>query len=129
MSLRNHVLLGLALFVCAGSNLSAAERDAAGHGYLFAAPGTIAGESMATLHFGGGGEARIYKGFGAALELGYLAPLHYLSDGIGVFSANGSYHFLSQVGSGKVVPFASAGYSLGFRSGTVSGFNVGAGIN
>lgn len=96
-------------------------------GYGFIAPGRIYDET--TVHFGAGGGGPIYKGLGAGLELGYLSPAKRLGDGFGIFSANGSYHFLRESASGKVVPFATGGYSLAFSSGSANGFNFGGGVN
>jgi hypothetical protein len=129
MRLGKLVTLTVGLVLSVASNLFAETGDASGHGYVFAAPGRITGESMLTLHFGGGAETPTTRGFGVGVELGYLAPVNYLADGFGVFSANGSYHFGNTAMSSKAIPFLTLGYSLGFRSGTVNGFNVGGGIN
>ena len=55
-----------------------------------------------------------------------LAPFRASGDGIGVFSANGAYHF--QRPKSKLVPFVTGGYSLAFRSFTSSGGNFGGGV-
>jgi len=129
MKFRGLVTLMLGSVLSFTSNLFAEDGDGPGHKYVFAAPGKITGESMATLHFGGGAQTPTYRGFGAAVELGYLAPMTYLADGIGVLSANGLYLFGNSEKSNKAIPFATLGYSMGFRSGVVNGFNVGGGIN
>jgi hypothetical protein len=74
---------------------------------------------------GGGGEAATRSGLGAAFELGYLASTEGLGDGLGVFSADGTYHF---AGKQRVSPFVAAGYSLFFREGHENLFNYGGGI-
>jgi hypothetical protein len=61
-------------------------------------------------------------------ELGYLAPTAGLGSGIGVLSLNGAYHFLPKK-DGKLAPFVTGGYSLGFRSGTINMYNFGAGAH
>jgi len=102
-----------------------------GQGYAFFAPGGISGggATTGTLHFGGGVEALFYKGLGVGGELGYLAPKRSFSNGIGILSLNGSYHFRNSKPPRKAVPFVTGGYSLGFRSGTQNLFNFGGGVN
>src|SRR3989442_13643038 len=101
--------------------------ESRGHGYVFAAPGGTAPSGPATLHFGGGGEGFVYKGLAVGRELGYLAAARDLGTlGVGVFSANGSYHFQPKQ---KLDPFVTAGYSLVFREGTANFFNFGGGAN
>ena len=97
-----------------------------GHGYLFFAPGVAAPGSETLVHVGGGGE-KLFNGIGVGAEIGYLTEmqLRYLGDGVGVFSANGSYHFTNHT----VSPFVTGGYSMFFRGGYVNGFNFGAGVN
>jgi len=99
-----------------------------GQGYVFFAPGGILAEEtqVGTAHFGGGGEFLLYKGIGIGSEAGYLTPWRNFSNGIGLVSVNGSYHFLR---NGKVSPFVTAGYSVAFRSGHVNLVNFGGGIN
>jgi len=125
----NRIVPTLILSLFTSATLVAADANDSSYGYIFAAPGGIKGESLMTMHLGGGGEAYVYKGFAVGAELGYLAPIRYLGDGIGILSANGSHHFRNLTRSGRFVPFLSLGYSLGFRSGTVSGVNFGAGTN
>jgi len=100
-------------------------------GYGFFAPGFVAesGQKSGVLHLGGGGEARIYKGLGAGAELGYLYPRQSFRDGFGLLSANGIYHFQTEGRAQKVIPFATAGYSLAFRDGSANLFNFGGGID
>jgi hypothetical protein len=99
-----------------------------GQGYVFFAPGGLVeeGHYMGTATFGGGGEVLLYKGIGAGADLGYMAPWRDFSAGIGLLSANGSYHFMR---NSKVSPFVAAGYSLGFREGHANLFNFGGGAH
>jgi hypothetical protein len=100
-------------------------------GYVFGGVGGIApnGEGS-TLQLGVGGEGLIYKGLGAGGEIGYLASANNFVNGFGIFSANGSYHFVNASEGGRFVPFATGGYSFLFRSGGhANGFNFGGGIN
>jgi len=100
-----------------------------GQGYVFFAPGAVSPGGSASAHFGGGGEALVYKGLGVGGEIGYLTPWQSFSSGLGVLSADGSYHFLPRKRDAKVVPFVTGGYTLFFRSGSGNLFNFGGGIN
>lgn len=98
------------------------------HGYLFFGPGgvTSGGYTSGSMYMGGGGEGIFGPGIGAGVEVGYTAPWRQFSSGIGIASANGSFHFRR---SGRLVPFATSGYTLFFRSGHANGFNFGGGVN
>lgn len=87
------------------------------------------GESAGLLNVGGGAEFRLYKGFTAGAELGYVAPTQGFRDGFGLFSPNVAYHFWTSSSSQKLVPFLTAGYSLGFRNGTEHMANFGGGVD
>jgi hypothetical protein len=97
-------------------------------GYFFAAPGAYVGysESISTLHLGGSGEALPYKGFGVGGEVGGLVALQEPGGGLGLISANGSYHFNRQR---KVAPFLTGGYSCMWGNGQRNLANFGAGVN
>lgn len=84
------------------------------------------GNSDALVTAGGGGEGYFGNGVGLGGELGYIASTGNNSDGVGLASFNGSYHFNR---SGKVVPFLTGGGSLAFRGFAVGGGNVGGGVN
>ena len=99
------------------------------HGYIFAAPGGTSGGGGGTLHIGGGGEGVFKNGAGIGAEIGYVTPFESFGDGLGLFSVNGSYHFLKASKSGKVVPFVTGGYTGFFRGGYANGVNFGAGVN
>ncbi|HXG67653.1 MAG TPA: hypothetical protein VNO70_21305 [Blastocatellia bacterium] len=94
-------------------------------GYAFGAVGKFSDSGPATLHFGGGGEGVLGKGFGIGAEVGYVAPAENLHAGFGLFSVNPAYHFDS---GKKLVPFITGGYSLAFRGATASGGNFGGGV-
>ncbi len=119
-----HVLLaGLLVVSC---SIASAQRS---HGYLFIAPGGASGggATVMTLHLGAGGDFILGKGIGIGGEIGALGPRHDYADSLfGLASVNGSYHFPA---SDKIDPFVTAGYSLGFRSGTENFFNFGGGLN
>ncbi len=103
-------------------------RSYQGAGYVFFAPGVLAGDgdSTASIHFGFGGEGLLYKGIGVGGDIGFLAPPQDLGAGIGVASLNGSYHFNRDK---KLSPFVTGGYSIAFRNGIANGFNFGGGVN
>jgi hypothetical protein len=98
-----------------------------GQGYLFLAPGAYVGysETIATMHFGGGGEAFLYRGLAAGVEVGGIWALRG-SDLLAVFSADGSYHFSR---SRKLSPFLACGYSRIWGDGSANMVNFGGGIN
>ncbi len=81
---------------------------------------------------GFGGEMFLHKGLGAGVEFGYAAPeWRFGRIGLGVGSANASYHFFGQNNGRRVEPFVTGGYSLYFgdRTAFQSGFNLGGGVN
>ena len=97
-------------------------------GYAFLAPGMAVGPDAGamTLQVGGAAEGRGEKGFAAGVELGYVMPaVNAWSAGFGLLSPNVAYYAPRR---GRVAPFVTAGYSLGFRSGVGHGWNVGAGF-
>ncbi len=125
--MKRHMLICVALLLI---SIAAVAQDSRGQGYLFVAPGaTVFGSGGANttgvFGFGGGGEGFLAKGLAAGGEIGYVAPYKAFGDGIGLLSANGSYHFKGS--DRKVVPFLTGGYSLAFRDGSVNGANFGGG--
>ena len=109
-------------------SLCVATCSADSSGYFFVAPGGVTGGGGATLHLGAGGELGVIRGFGVAAELGGLGPTSKFSSLLGVFSLNGAYHFMHS-SDGRLDPFATAGYSLFFRSGHENLANFGGGAN
>lgn len=106
----------------------AANAQGNSYGYLLAGPGgTAPNGGGATLLIAGGGEGVFNNGAGLGAEAGYVFPFEAPGDGLGLFSINGSYHFLNS--SGKTVPFVTGGYSGFFRNGYANGVNFGAGVN
>ncbi len=100
--------------------------NGSGYGYygLDAVRGGDLSEAMSA---GGGMDLFIWKGLAAGFDVGYLFPRRDSGDGIGLLSANPSWHFVNRDNPGKVVPFVTAGYGLAFRSGTLSMVNYGGG--
>lgn len=97
-----------------------------GQGYVFYGPGRAPGGG-AVQQIGGGGEGFLYKGLAAGAELGYMFPAGGISDGLGLFSLNGSYH-LNRRYEAKLSPFLGSGYSLAFRSDHLNLYNFGGGV-
>jgi hypothetical protein len=97
-----------------------------GQGYVFYGPGTVQGGGIIQ-QVGGGGEGFLYKGLAVRGELGYMFPSEGFSYGIGLISANASYHLTRSV-KAKFVPFVTGGYSLGFRDGFANMYNFGGGV-
>jgi hypothetical protein len=97
-------------------------------GYVFAAPGGLTGGGFTngTLHLGGGVEQLFPHRVGVAAELGAVGSWRNYHTAIGMFSVNGTYHFMDR---SRLDPFVTAGYSLGFRSGTLNFGNYGGGAN
>jgi hypothetical protein len=102
--------------------LAAVPAFADGQGYLFFGPG-----NARALHLGGGGEGLVYKGLGLGGELGYAFPRGAFGGGIGLLSANASYHFNVR-SHWKIHPFVTGGYTLAVRSGTANLVNLGGGL-
>ena len=101
-----------------------------GYGYVFFGPGGYnSGGGEATMQVGGGGEAVFKNGAGIGAELAYLTRFKDTGDGIGMFSINGSYHFLKASKDRKVVPFLTGGYTGFMKGDYVNGINVGGGVN
>lgn len=98
-----------------------------GHGYGYFAVDLRDRCCGRLLTVGGGGDAYVYRGLAVGADLGYLFPSGNARNGVGLLSVNPSYHFTSRSRDQKVVPFVTAGYTLGFRSGTANFFNWGGG--
>jgi len=124
--MRSKVIVVLVLIILSVGLPDTVMAQSRGLGYVFTAPGAVDKGSGSTLHFGGGGEARIYKGLGAGAEIGFLGPARDMGEGFGVFSANGSYHFRRDQ---KLVPFVTGGYTLFFRNGSANLGNFGGGVH
>ena len=103
-----------------------------GLGYVFAAPGFAAGEGRptATLQIGVGGELRLFEGLAVGAELGGVGAIADSSDGLGIFSLNGYYHFSNATRRERLLPFITAGYTgAGTREWGERWFNLGGGVD
>lgn len=125
--MRKIILGAIFLMVIQGAALAQGTTERKAWGYVFGGAGAATGGfSNGIFSFGAGGEGLVYKGFGMGAEVGYVAPFERGGDGIGIFSADASYHFNR---SAKLVPFVTGGYSAAFRSGASHGGNFGGGVH
>ncbi|MBI2817264.1 MAG: hypothetical protein HYX72_10020 [Acidobacteria bacterium] len=86
-------------------------------GYVFLAPGRdSSGWKKTTVHAGAGGGLMFYKGLGLNVETGALFHPANTEARTTLTSFGGSYHFLSDQSSRKIVPFVVAGYSYAANS-------------
>ena len=125
--MRKMILAAIFLMVIQGITLAQGSKERKAWGYVFAGAGASSGDfSTGFFQFGARGEGLVSKGFGLGAEVGYLAPFRAGGDGVGLFSADTSYHFNR---TSKLVPFVTGGYSAAFRSGASHGGNVGGGVH
>ncbi len=125
---RQECLRYMIILLLAGT--AAFAQEPKGQGYVFAGPGVrkAPASSDGLVHVGGGGEGFVYKGLGLGAEIGYAFPSERVNAGIGIGSANVSYHFREATAGRKLVPFLTGGASVGFRRGTVGLANYGGGL-
>jgi hypothetical protein len=103
------------------------ERRIWGYGY-FTVGGISNGGTSSLIGGGGGAEGLVHKGVGLGADFGVFA--HNGFGGIGLFSVNGTYHFINSQSSPKAVPFVTGGYSvIGLSEPGSNGGNAGAGVN
>jgi len=105
-----------------------AQSDYNGHGFGYFGLDMKPDRSVRLLTAGAGGEAFLWKGLAAGADIGYVFSSSEGSEGFGLLSVNPAYHFTSRNRTQKLVPFVTAGYALGFRSGTANFFNYGGGV-
>ncbi|HEX8185745.1 MAG TPA: hypothetical protein VF747_13360 [Blastocatellia bacterium] len=115
------------LIMAQGLAFSQSPGERKGWGYLFGGVGgRDGGNSNVLVNVGGGGEGIISNGFGVGGEVGYLTDTRSAGNGLGLASANLSYHFNR---SHKLVPFVTGGGSLAFRGDAAGGANIGGGLH
>lgn len=129
--MRSSILIALSLLLFPlGMRAQEGEPPRGTANAFFGAGGAFAkGDRAGSLQFGAGGQGRIYKGLGAGAELGYVHPTESFTDGFGLLSTNGFYHFWTGRSSQKLVPFLTGGYSLAFRDGHANLGNFGGGVD
>src|SRR5262245_49903497 len=105
------------------------QKERTSYGYAFTGLLIASNGGDSGLQAGVGGEGIIHKGFGLGGEIGYLRNVGLgNNDGLGLLSANASYHFLNASKSRKLVPFVTGGFSLFVRGRSAVGINFGGGI-
>jgi hypothetical protein len=93
------------------------------HGYIYAAPVLTSGGFASAAQLGGGGDVKLYKNLAISGDVGWITA----QDGFGLASINGTYN-LPSFREGRVAPFVTSGYTLGFRDSTASFLNFGGGF-
>jgi hypothetical protein len=117
------------MFLVALPSLAADEKKAsAGHGYGYSSLGCVTEDGCRLYGFGAGGEGYLWKGLAAGVDAGYQFFDSHWSEGFGLVSVNGSYHFTNSARRFRVAPFVTGGYGLGFREGTANFVNAGGGL-
>ncbi len=101
--------------------------DRHGWVYAFTGAGFLSDGGPAAFNLGGGGTLLAGRGLGLGGELGYLA--HSGGNGVGLASADVSYHFGGRDAGRRLVPFAVGGGAVAFRArGSAGGGSFGGGI-
>jgi hypothetical protein len=109
------------------SGEAAPMQNSRGQGYTLFGVATPVGDAGTILTLAAGGEGFVYKGLAVGGDAGYLYTGERFSYGLGLASANVSYHFRG-LGSGRFVPFVTGGYSVAFRGDTINLGNYGGGM-
>lgn len=119
--------LVVAVLALSGSANAQAAADRRAWAYVFAGGGFLSDGGPAAFNAGGGGEFLVGSGLGLGGELGLLA--HSASDGLGLASANVSYHFGGRDSARDLAPFLTGGGSAAFGNRTTAGgVNFGGGL-
>lgn len=106
-------------------SLNGQDYEKKGWGYGTFGAGVATGGSDAILHFGGGAEFLIDKGFGIGLDLGHKhVPGN--ASGAGALSAGMVYVFSREQ---KTKPFVGGGYTLFMADGGANIAYIGGGVN
>jgi hypothetical protein len=123
------VAIGLALapLLAAQESPPTAPARSPAQGYANFGGSSSAGDFTNLLAMGGGGEGFVYRSIAVGGDAAYLFPARRFLGGLGLVSANGSYHFTG-LGDGRLAPFVTGGYSLAFREGAVNMANFGGGV-
>jgi opacity protein-like surface antigen len=128
------VILALLFVVPASVSAQNTDHQPRGLGYIFYGAATHQMGQTA----GFGGEAYVYKGLGASLEIGtagYTTSAYGNPNWIGVGSLDLSYHYFRKKLQGRPTPFVTGGYTDFFGQDTdvsenqARGFNIGGGLD
>lgn len=118
------VVIVMMVFISTSVFGQSTEKKGWGYG-IFGAGGASGYHDRSFLHYGGGVEILLNRGFGIGMEIGLVDRSK--SDGFAVFSPGGIYAF--NIGE-KTMPFVTGGYSLLlYDERQVNGAFFGAGIN
>lgn len=127
--MRSHIIRLMLCVLLSGMLTQVHGQSNSGQGYayfgLHAASHVGFGDLLSA---GAGGEAFAYRGLAFGGDIGYIFPRSSAADGIGLLALNPSYHFVNSDRTNRMVPFVTAGYALGFRSGTANLVNFGGGL-
>jgi len=99
-----------------------------GQGYTYFAVSKAGDDIGDAMNFGTGGEGFLTKGLAAGGDVGYMFTSGRFGNGIGLASANLSYHFREMDPDGHWVPFVTGGYTLAFRGAAAGLVNYGGGV-
>lgn len=117
------VVIVILVMILLSTPLVGQDQEKKGWGYGFWGAGNVSGgyRNQGFMHYGGGIEILLDRGFGVGMELGY-------SDAdVVMLSAGGLYAFNTRK---KTNPFVTAGYTFFlFDEGTANGAFLGGGIN
>jgi hypothetical protein len=123
------LFLALAPQLAAQGDSPSAYGPTRGQGYTYfgvSRPGGDLGNTA--MNLGAGGEGFLTKGLAAGGEAGYMFTSGRFGNGLGLASANLSYHFREVDPDGRWVPFVTGGYTLAFRGAAASLVNYGGGL-
>jgi hypothetical protein len=124
-----HACIKLAILSVLAASAASAQVPK-GQGYVFQGFGSTGYDRWATATgaTGGGAEGVFWKGLGAGGEIGAYYPIRSFRSVIGLASASATYHFTAGREDTKWDPFIVGGYTLFFRSSSISGFHAGGGL-
>jgi hypothetical protein len=117
-----------ALVAQAAPESAAAAPGPRAQGYAFFGFGDSLGDATSVMNLGAGGERRIHGGLAAGGDLSYLYTGGRFGHGLGLGTANLSYHFRALDRNGRWVPFVTGGVAVVFRNGAASLGNYGGGV-
>jgi hypothetical protein len=99
-----------------------------GQGYSYFALSKAGSDIGSTMNLGAGCEGFVWNNLALGGDANYMFTSGRFGYGIGLASANASYHFRQVDPDGHWVPFVTGGYTLAFRGGASSMVNYGGGV-
>jgi hypothetical protein len=122
------LILGFAPALAAQDDAPRSFAPTRGQGYTYFAGSHAGSEIGNAMNLGGGGEGFVWKGLAVGGDAGYMFKAGRFGNGIGLASANVSYHFREVDPDGRWAPFVTGGYTLAFRGAAASLVNYGGGL-